>query len=76
MIGCYGSNIASVATDWFTTTCIKKTICQIMAKNYYSGTNQSRSRWLVAVVGSIVVYYIVCIVDICITDISYDPLFL
>lgn len=44
--------------------------------NYYSGTNQSRSRWLVAVVGSIVVYYIVSIVDICITDISYDPLFL
>ena len=44
--------------------------------NYYSSTNQSRSRWLVAVVGSIVVYYIVSIVDICITDISYDPLFL
>lgn len=44
--------------------------------NYYSGVNQSRSRWLVAVVASIVIYYIVCIVDMCITDISYDPLFL
>lgn len=44
--------------------------------NYYSGINQSRSRWLVAVVASIVIYYIVCIVDMCIIDISYDPLFL
>lgn len=44
--------------------------------NYYSGTNQSRSRWLVAVVASIVIYYIVCIVDMCIINISYDPLFL
>lgn len=44
--------------------------------NYYSGVNQSRSRWLVAVVASIVIYYIVCIVDMCITDIAYDPLFL
>lgn len=44
--------------------------------NYYSGVNQSRSRWLVAVVASIVIYYIVCIVDMCIIDISYDPLFL
>ena len=44
--------------------------------NYYSGINQSRSRWLVAVVASIVIYYIVCIVDMFITDISYDPLFL
>lgn len=44
--------------------------------NYYSGVNQSRSRWLVAVVASIVIYYIVCIVDMFITDISYDPLLL
>lgn len=44
--------------------------------NYYSGINQSRSRWLVAVVASIVIYYIVCIVDMFITDISYDPLLL
>lgn len=44
--------------------------------NYYSGVNQSRSRWLVAVVASIVIYYIVCIVDMCIINISYDPLFL
>lgn len=44
--------------------------------NYYSGINQSRSRWLVAVVASIVIYYIVCIVDMCIINISYDPLFL
>lgn len=44
--------------------------------NYYSGINQSRSRWLVAVVASIVIYYIVCIVDMFITDIAYDPLFL
>lgn len=44
--------------------------------NYYSGINQSRSRWLVAVVASIVIYYIVCIVDMFITDIAYDPLLL
>ena len=44
--------------------------------NYYSGVNQSRSRWLVAVVASIVIYYIVCIVDMFITDIAYDPLLL
>ena len=24
MISCYGSNIASVATDWFTVICVKK----------------------------------------------------
>lgn len=44
--------------------------------NYYSGINQSRSRWLVAVVASIVIYYIVCIVDMFITNIAYDPLLL
>lgn len=44
--------------------------------NYYSGRNHSRSRWLIAVVATIVVYYIVSIADTWITDLAYDPLFL
>ena len=32
MISCYGSKLASVATDCFTEICIKKTICQSMVK--------------------------------------------
>ena len=32
MIGCYVSNIASVATDCCTATCVKKIICQNMVQ--------------------------------------------
>ena len=32
MISCYGSNIASVATDWFTVIVLKRIICQNMVK--------------------------------------------
>lgn len=42
--------------------------------NYYTGENQSRSRWLIAVGLSLVLYYVVCIIDI--ASIRFSTIFM
>lgn len=44
--------------------------------NYYTGENQSRSRWLIAVGLSLVLYYVVCIIDIALFDPTLDNIFM
>lgn len=44
--------------------------------NYYTGENQSRSRWLIAVGLSLVLYYVVCIIDIALFDPVLDNIFM
>lgn len=44
--------------------------------NYYTGENQSCSRWLIAVGLSLVLYYVVCIIDIALFDPVLDNIFM
>lgn len=44
--------------------------------NYYTGEKQSRSRWLIAVGLSLVLYYVVCIIDIALFDPTLDNIFM
>lgn len=44
--------------------------------NYYTGENQSRSRWLIAVGLSLVLYYVACIIDIALFDPVLDNIFM
>lgn len=44
--------------------------------NYYIGENKSRSRWLIAVGLSIILYYVVCIIDIALSNRMLDNIFM
>lgn len=44
--------------------------------NYCSGTSRNRSHWLIAVVGSMVTYYIIDIVDMCVSNPTWDSIVL
>lgn len=44
--------------------------------NYCSGTSRNRSRWIIAVVVSMITYYIIDIVDMCLSDPMWDTIVL
>ena len=44
--------------------------------NYCSGTSRNRSHWLIAVVASMVTYYIIDIVDMCVSNPTWDSIVL
>ena len=44
--------------------------------NYCSGTSRNRSRWIIAVVVSMITYYIIDIADMCVSDAMWDSIVL
>lgn len=59
---------------WFVSKQI--TVFRQHIDNYYIGENKSRSRWLIAVGLSIILYYVVCIIDIALSNRMLDNIFM
>lgn len=59
---------------WFVSKQI--TVFRQHIDNYYIGENKSRSRWLIAVDLSIILYYVVCIIDIALSNRMLDNIFM
>lgn len=59
---------------WFVSKQI--TVFRQHIDNYYIGENKSRSRWLIAVGLSFILYYVVCIIDIALSNRMLDNIFM
>lgn len=66
--------IEGLGIVWFVTKQI--TVFRQHIDNYYIGENKSRSRWLITVVLSLILYYVVSIIDIALFNRFLDNIFM
>ena len=78
LITCYALYTVFIIEFFYILKSVKQQIIRFKEHidNYCSGTSHSQSHWLIAVVISMVTYYIIDIVDMCISDPTWDSIVL